>query len=163
MSRQIGTVRLCKNSILSFKRIEKNFYHKFLRFFYARSLVLRNCSFAPVQKNQNPSGGFDSPGPQRSTSTKSKIWDVFAQVSFPKSKIWTPPRNDLAGAKIAQIRTKFTFPFLFLWFFRHSKPPLTQRNLCVGWAKIGHVYKGNMCSDFTVFHTEKSTKPNCVQ
>ena len=184
-------VRLCENSIFSFKSINQKLNQKFLRCFYARNLVWQRCSFAPVQKNQNPSGDFDFPGPERSTSAKSQIWDVFAQVSFPNLRFGLHRETALAVAKIAQILAEFTFSVLFRWFFGIPNRPLSSRIVNVNqiwdlghfdmgavakskiWtstpiscgcrAKIGHVYKGNMCSDFTVFHTEKSTKPNCVQ
>ena len=63
MESQKMYVRLCEKSNFSFKSINENFDYKSLSCFIARNLVWQECSFAPVQKNQNPAGGFDSPGP----------------------------------------------------------------------------------------------------
>ena len=59
-----GDVRLCKNSTFSFQDINQKLNQKLLSCFIARFLVWQYCSFAPVQKNQNPSGASDCPGPQ---------------------------------------------------------------------------------------------------
>ena len=93
-----GDVSLCKNSFFSFKSINKNFDYKSLSCFIARNLVWQDCSFAPVQKNQNPSGGFDSPGPLAVNVSQIKDLGRFRTGVVYRIKNSDSTANDLAGA-----------------------------------------------------------------
>ena len=98
-----GDVRLCKNSTFSFQDINQKLNQKLLSCFIARFLVWQYCSFAPVQKNQNPSGASDCPGPR--AVNVSQIEDLDSTA------------NGLAGATRSAVAHRDSFAVLFRWFF----------------------------------------------
>ena len=128
-------VRLCKNSTFSFQDINQKLNQKLLSCFIARFLVWQYCSFAPVQKNQNPSGASDCPGPQTASQGR-------------------PVQPRLTGIVLRFCSDDF------LAFRTAAHTPRIFRG---GFAKIGTHFKGTYCTDFTVLHTKKSSKPDCLQ
>ena len=72
------------------------------------------------------------------------------------------PKRPRRGVKPQQNSLYSLFRFCFNDFSAFRVAAHTPQIFCVGFAKIGTLYKGTYCTDFTPLHTEKSLKPNCA-
>ena len=72
------------------------------------------------------------------------------------------PKRPRRGVKPQQNSLYSLFRFCFNDFSAFRVAAHTPQIFCVGFAKIGTLFKGTYCTDFTPLHTEKSLKPNCA-
>ena len=106
-------VRLCKNSTFSFQDINQKLNQKLLSCFIARFLVWQYCSFAPVQKNQNPSGASDCPGPRAVNVSQIKDLGRFRTGVVIQIEDLDSTANGLAGASSSNEAHRDSFAVLF--------------------------------------------------
>ena len=95
----------------------------------------------PCKRTKTRPGVPIPPDPERSTSAKSKIWDVFAQVSLSKSKIWTPPRTASQGRAVQMRLIGIVIRFCSNDFLAFRTAAHTPHIYAVGSLKSGPILR----------------------